>query len=150
MLTKAFLVPTLGYLGLIPFLGAAALALSGQLLLGLEPELMFVGYSAVILAFLCGSLWGKGLGIVDSPASRTLLVVSNLFAVLAWVSLTIESIDYGAALTALGIGYSLILYLEYRMSRILFANIEYPYLALRVRLTAIVLCSHLGMAYLSL
>ena len=50
MLPKQQLVPCLGYLGLAPFLVAAYLSATGQAFLEMDPVLLFIGYSAVILA----------------------------------------------------------------------------------------------------
>ena len=148
MFSKLRLIPTLGFLGLIPFLSAVLLTLAGLGPLGLERSTLFIGYSAMILAFLSGSLWGEGLRIADSFESRVLLISSNLFAVVAWVGLGLNSIDYLIALTVLGMGYALILFLEYQTSRVLYSNCDYPYLSLRARLTFVVLSLHAYMGYL--
>ena len=51
MFSKSRLIPTLGFLGLIPFLSAVLLTLAGLPPLGLEPSTLFIGYSAMILVF---------------------------------------------------------------------------------------------------
>lgn len=148
MLPKEQLIPTLGYLGLIPFLFASYLSATSEMLLGLNPISLFIGYSAVILAFLGGSLWGKGLGIVDSGLSRALLVISNAIALAAWFGLSAGAINHVVAIAALLLGYALMLCLEYRLSSVLFANLNFSYINLRTQLTAIVLLLHIMVLFL--
>jgi len=147
MLPKQRLIPFLGYLGLAPFLVAGYLSATDGVFLGTDPLLSFIGYSAVILAFLSGSLWGKGLGIVDSGFSRALLLISNAIALLAWFGLSAGASNYGVAIAALFSGFLLMLFLEYRMSTLLFANLNFSYINLRSRLTVIVLLLHLLVLY---
>lgn len=59
-------MPTLGWSGLLPFTGSLAVALvqPGWRDLALT---VFIAYSAVILSFLGGARWGRGLASDVSP-----------------------------------------------------------------------------------
>jgi len=74
----------LGYLGLLPFAGALGVSWTGLTVFGLAGEQLFITYSAVILSFLSGVLWGNGLDNTPPTLSRYALVLSNVFALLAW------------------------------------------------------------------
>lgn len=79
----------LTYLGLIPFIGSSvALFLA---LPGLNYSVILESYSAVIASFLSGILWSVALFFPDK-SPKYLLVLSNVLALLAWLSLLIPMV----------------------------------------------------------
>jgi len=73
---------TLTWSGVIPF---AALALVSMIDAPHWAELLLVGYGALILSFLAGTLWTRHL-LGDRTRPR-LLVASNFLVLLAWPAL---------------------------------------------------------------
>ena len=51
----------LGYLGLLPFLFSLVLISTERTLFNLSGQQFFIAYSAVILSFLSGVLWGNAI-----------------------------------------------------------------------------------------
>ncbi len=51
----------LGYLGLLPFMFSLLLIVTERTLFNLSGEQFFIAYSAVILSFLSGVLWGNAI-----------------------------------------------------------------------------------------
>lgn len=82
----------LGIAGLVPFVGFAALALSGGDgglgELGLEPRTILSAYGAVIASFLGGIRWGAAAARGGGSADYLLAVVPSL---LAWAALAAPS-----------------------------------------------------------
>ena len=93
----------LGFAGLLPFIGAL-LALVLNVDLPFKAEQVFVFYSAIILSFLCGAIWGSLLNtnfvapdlagtdfteVHFTKKASALFIVSNLVSLTAWVSLLI-------------------------------------------------------------
>lgn len=83
----------LGFAGLVPFLVPAILMVQGALsapgfqsaaLFGLYAPYVFITYSAIILSFLCGALWGKAVSGDCPQSANALLIFSNLIALSAW------------------------------------------------------------------
>ena len=148
MLSNQRLISSLAFFGLLPFFGATFLTIAGILPLIMDPKEIFVGYSVVILAFLSGSLWGKVLDQADSIPSKVILVASNLIALLGWASLGPS--NYSLVIATLGLGYILILSLEYRFAGLLFGDISPTYFKLRFKLTSIVLLIHVFMVAFSI
>ena len=83
----------LGYFGLVPFLMALIVIVSGENKFGflpgdfvvVDPQIFFVTYSIAILSFLAGTLWQQQF---FSPHGCTQnLVLSNAVVVTAWVAL---------------------------------------------------------------
>lgn len=141
--TKQRVIPGLGYLGVIPFAVAAYFVLQGGQLLQFEPAAVFVGYSSVILAFLGGSLWGRSQLLDDSAITVSLLIASNLIALLGWASLSFAVFNYGVAVSGLILGYVMVLFIEHRCARRLFGSHADSYLDLRRALTSLVVLTHL-------
>ncbi|TQV73166.1 DUF3429 domain-containing protein [Aliikangiella marina] len=54
-----YVVGTLGYMGLIPFIVPLWFVVNHQTLFELSPSRIFIVYSGVILTFLAGAVWGK-------------------------------------------------------------------------------------------
>jgi hypothetical protein len=71
---------TLGYLGLIPFIGLAALQAVGAV----ESSFYLLSYAALILSFLGGTLWTSSIAMSQG---WTVAVVSNGAMLLAWAAL---------------------------------------------------------------
>lgn len=84
MVTTRLTMLRLGYLGLVPFLFSLLLIVSDNTLFNLSGQQFFIAYSAVILSFLSGVLWGNGIDHYYHRLSRNILVLSNLFVLLAW------------------------------------------------------------------
>ena len=151
-LNKQFVIKGLGYAGLLPFLLAMYLLLSGNLLQASDAVTVFLSYSTVILAFLGGTLWGRVLALQESPFTGLLLVASNLIALFAWANLLLGVVSEQAAVAGLAIGFVLVLLVECWFARFLFAGINPDnrdsYLNLRITLTSIVVLLHLLMFYL--
>ena len=80
----------LGYLGLLPFIVGLSLVLLNETLLGISGLQIFISYSAIILSFLSGALWGAALESFSSNLGRTALILSNLFALTAWATLLLD------------------------------------------------------------
>lgn len=102
----------LGYLGLIPFLFSLVLILTDTVLFNLNGQQFFITYSAVILSFLSGMLWGNGIDHYYHRLSRNALILSNLFLLLAWAALLQSSKNYMVATLLLAIGYVAVWYAE--------------------------------------
>ena len=136
-------INSLGYLGLIPFAGAAWLIWAGDGLLGLNPRFLFGSYSAVILGFLGGALWGRSIALESSGAVRRLLLLSNAVALLAWFSLLADLDQIHLVLTALMLGYALLLVAEWRYFGTLLGPVGKDYLQMRFVLTTLVLLAHI-------
>lgn len=86
-------IKVLGFAGLIPFLVPAVLMLEAALtpkgfesaaLFGLYAPYVFITYSAIILSFLCGALWGKAVSGDCRQSANAMLIFSNLIALSAW------------------------------------------------------------------
>jgi len=140
MLSNQRLISSLAFFGLLPFFGATFLTVARILPLMMDPKKIFVGYSVIILAFISGSLWGQVLDQADSIPSRVILVASNPIALLGWASLGLS--NYSLVIATLGLGYILILSLEYRFASLLFGDVSHSYFKLRFKITSIVLLTH--------
>ena len=134
---------TLGFLGLIPFIGST-LAYFLDLTNGINIQAIFITYSAVILSFLCGAIWGQVLEQPAQAKGKPLLVCSNIIALIAWLGLLLEQ-PHLSLLALLG-GYVSVFWLEVRWLRQLRADTSY-YPNMRFILTVIVCAMHLLMLY---
>lgn len=130
---------TLGYLGLIPF-ALSAFAISFELsIFNTSALLIFVSYSAIILSFLSGVMWGNSLNHKESSTNRYTLLLSNLFALLAWFSLLHSTDNYTWAIVALMLGFICIRIAEIKLNS---AHQDEYYQQLRNRLTTCVCGLH--------
>ncbi|MGM0632626.1 MAG: DUF3429 domain-containing protein [Pseudomonadota bacterium] len=129
-------IPLLGYAGLLPFLIALIARGRDVTLMGHAPESLFASYSAVILAFLAGSLWGRAQYQPHDQLVWRLLLLSNAVAVLVWI--TIFAVDPAASLPMLAAGFVILWWFESRWDR----EMTPSYQRLRNRLTALVVLSH--------
>lgn len=140
---------TLGSLGLIPFaVGAGLISTDTQALdLGIgariEPGFLFASYSAIILSFLGGVLWGRSLGLEAAGLGRNLLLLSNGMALLAWFGLIAGPDYFTLTLLALMLGYVVVLSAEQRLAVHADYELLTPYMRMRFFLTNIVLAAHL-------
>ena len=137
----------LGYLGLLPFaisLGVIlAAAVSGPgvhsaALLGLYAPYVFIAYSACILSFLSGAVWRDNTA---EHGAASLLVISNVLAVLAWLCLLAIQVSQMLTLLAIAVlmsGYLMLLWAERMVP-----EVDDRYTAMRVKLTAWVVAMHL-------
>src|SRR5690606_6806112 len=90
------------YLGIIPFVAAAA-AVILQMPLGPFAGLeLFVTYSAVILSFVAGSLWGKVMSSKDSGDDSKALVITTALSLVGWLALLLDHIPFALVILALG------------------------------------------------
>lgn len=149
-MTSRLISNLLGYLGLIPFAAGAGLILSGSDLLGIDATFVFISYSSIILSFLGGVLWGRGLatGTLASH-QRILLVISNGLALLGWFSLLAVMSDgfmgrmsEAGIAAALMVGYLVACAAEVRWAGGAVAGMTGFYLPMRVVLTALVVAIH--------
>lgn len=83
---------TLTYSGTLPLIGSLVLLHFPMMvptalpMAGLDAALIASAYSAVIISFLCGIHWTAYMFFSDR-CPRHLLIISNVVALLAWVSL---------------------------------------------------------------
>eukprot|EP00028_Trichosphaerium_sp_Am-I-7-wt_P001921 CAMPEP_0168530400 /NCGR_PEP_ID=MMETSP0405-20121227/14637_1 /TAXON_ID=498012 /ORGANISM="Trichosphaerium sp, Strain Am-I-7 wt" /LENGTH=150 /DNA_ID=CAMNT_0008554619 /DNA_START=108 /DNA_END=560 /DNA_ORIENTATION=+ len=124
---------TLGALGLVPFLGTAALALTGTSL-GMTAVNYQIMYGASILSFMGGVHWGVATKEPDTMSQTGRYVISVMPSLLA-VGCLMGPPEL--ALVGLGIGFSSLLVYD-----VISVRVMAPwYLKLRIPLTAGVLLS---------
>lgn len=100
-MTKQHLTKILTYLGSLPFLLLTACGLFGvNDLLAINISRILVAYGAIILSFVSGIHFAYGM--LQSKKYSMFLVVSNVIALLTWVSLLI---DVKLAVTVMIVGY---------------------------------------------
>ena len=142
----------LGLLGSLPFLIlsmvvnysviSAGNAASSEIL-GIYAPSIFVNYSAIILAFLSGALWGGRDNIRNSKEQISLLVFTNLMAISAWLLLIASHLSNLLLLISvllLGVAFFAIYLME-----VFYIVISPGYKALRRLLTLIVVISHFSL-----
>lgn len=129
---------TLGYAGLLPFFIATFAHFQQSDLFGLSAAQVFIAYSACILSFMSGAVWGRTLSLVDNSKTHFMRIHSNVFALAAFFALLYQ--QQGISLLILTLGYSLILLLEINH----FSSQQSPrgYHNMRVRLTLTVIALH--------
>lgn len=138
------LIQTLGALGLIPFLASTLIFLFDFHGYGFIAQSVFVAYSAIILSFLSGAIWGQVLEQPFQAKGKALLIGSNLVAILAWCGLLIEQPHM--SLLLLLCGYISIFWLEVRWLKQIRPDQSF-YPNLRFLLTMLVCAMHLLMLY---
>ncbi len=132
------LAPALGLAGLIPFWAPVLAGLLDLSVLGQSPVELFTAYSAVILAFLCGTLWAAAV-LVMRDSARGLLIGSNVLALLAWVALLLNHTL--ASLLLLTLGFVLVLTKEHHV----FEHMPKGYRHMRYGLSGAVVLAHFAM-----
>lgn len=141
----------LAWLGVLPFVLGISITLlnSAQFQFffgGLNGETIFVAYSAIILSFMAGALWGLyHRQPTDSSDNKTIstsaLLITNVWAVLAWVSVLIFFVVPNTLpfiLFVLALGYAHILWVE-KQAQLSDNN----YLSFRKHVTVSVITLHL-------
>ncbi len=145
----------LGYLGALPFLFCAVVLAESTILgggaqaaslFGFYVPYVFVSYSAVILSFVCGALWGSVNGQEVTRTAGKILLFSNIVCLSAWFSLLLTHVSHFMTLFAVGllaIGFTAILFVE----RIV-VNSDGGYWQLRKNLTMVVVSLHLFVLFI--
>ena len=130
----------LGYLGLIPFVFGAVMALLSQELVSLAFQ-AFILYSLAILSFMGGVHWG--LALITGTRQSTRLLISVVPVVAAWICL----IALPAPLTLAVLGGGFIA--QWFIDRPILAELPIPswYLEMRPRLAYVVAGCHLFMLF---
>jgi hypothetical protein len=141
--TQRLIFNLLGYLGFLPFAATAGLALTGTTLFGADPRFLFASYSATILSFLGGVLWGRCLGRTLPMTDSVMLLLSNGFALMAWAALLVSDTRYPLTLVILMAGYCLAYLAERQLTDASVAGLVKYYMKMRLVLTALVLSTHL-------
>ena len=142
----------LGYAGLIPFIFPLGLMVC-ELWFGIVfyhkmvpphfASYMFITYSAVILSFMCGTLWAGWQTIGNNRLAKGAVLVSNLLALSAWGALLlmfIASVPKVFCVILLMFGFISLLTAERMLGTAVMV-----YWRMRLTLTAIVLILHLIM-----
>ena len=130
----------LGFGGLLPFLG---LSLSSLMTIELSlignPLPALVSYGAVILSFLSGILWGRALHRADTESTQGLIITSNVFALLAWLTLLLNTIFWSLLLQI--VGFALVLFFERKLARGTTMTSQSRYYPMRLMLTVgVIVC----------
>lgn len=128
----------LGYAGLIPFIAIAVWrAVAGG---GVDQPAvwLFTSYSAVILSFLAGTLWHS-----KSDQPNLLMVLSNVFAIGAWLAVALIDVN---ALLFLIVTYVALLIVEFKLAK---HQVVGAYVNLRIILTTIVISLHIAMYFMN-
>ena len=96
---EAGLATLLTYAGTLPFIACAALAWldASVRIAGLAQADIAVAYGAVIASFIAGTHWAARVYRPEVSALPT-LVMSNVFALLAWLALLLPQRAWGLAL----------------------------------------------------
>jgi hypothetical protein len=136
------LIYSLGYLGLVPFLVTLLALISGQTWFLVDNSRLFGTYSAVILSFLGGVLWGRSISL-NSQAAKYLFLFSNGIALLAWLSLLLVEAFSSITLGLLITGYAALLLTEYVGYQRFLKDVDKGYLTMRINLTSLVILAHL-------
>ena len=139
----------LGSIGLMPFIASVSRMVSGAWsgggfqsasIFGLYAPYVFLAYSAIILSFLAGTLWGKWETFPSNRHSAAVLIFTNLTSLLAWVSLTVIHISQFLSILAVALlaaGYLGILGVERTLT-----SSSRGYWNLRIGLTTVVVFLH--------
>ncbi|MGM0480523.1 MAG: DUF3429 domain-containing protein [Pseudomonadota bacterium] len=137
---KQKLIHILGAAGILPFLGSALAELMNlSLPYQLQPVTLLVTYGAIILTFLAGVLWGRALHRADSEPTNGLLLLSNMFALLAWLTLLLNSVFW--ALLVQMVSFALLLMFERKLARGSTMTTQLGYYPMRLSLTvAVIVC----------
>lgn len=128
----------LGFAGLLPFIILSVLAFNHSLLAPEMTMLGFVSYSAVILSFVAGTLWGKAVILTLDDNIAKLLIISNIIALGCWIALLTPFVL--SALILLVSGYLYILYVEFKAKQL---STTTSYITLRTILTCVAVVCHI-------
>ena len=130
----------LGYLGLIPFVAGAVIALLSEELASLAFQ-AFILYSLAILSFMGGVHWG--LTLITGTRQGTRLLISVVPVIVAWICLMV--LPAPLTLAILGGGFIA----QWFIDRPILAELPIPswYLEMRPRLAYVVAGCHLFMLF---
>ncbi len=142
---SSFKPKLLTYLGTIPFLFALAIACYGYFDLkeSFGAEIRFTRfksymvahtYGAVIVAFLAGIQWGVSM---NQPSNRQYFIISNVLALMAWISLFAFASFNGIVVILLAFVFALLVDRHAYQAGIISAW----FWQLRVRISAVVMLS---------
>ena len=135
---------SLGYCGLIPIVAGVVLTWWNFETSFFDGPTLFVGYSALILCFLAGAIWGRVLSGVSSRRGSLMLIGSNAIVIIAWLALLISSEFFALGILILSLGYVAILVGEFRFAKRLMSGVTLDYLQLRFTLTILICLGHVG------
>ena len=137
---KTKLMQLLGYVGLIPFLVASLASLMElDLPIPVSPMTLLLTYGAIILSFMAGTLWGRAIHRADSEATNSLLLLSNAFALTAWLTLLLNSVFW--SLLVQMIGFALLIAFERALARGTLMTTQSGYYPMRLILTTgVIVC----------
>lgn len=138
----------LGLLGLVPFFVILLPFFGMERLLSVSIPFLFTCYSATILSFLAGVLWGRVLADDDSLLTFFILIFSNAMALFSWAGLLLYEASRASSLLLLMLGYLFVLLAELRYRRRIFHKLDSGYVRLRVLLTGTVLVLHVFALFL--
>ncbi|MCT8985368.1 DUF3429 domain-containing protein [Shewanella phaeophyticola] len=127
----------LGVAGLMPFIVLSLLAFNHSVLSPEHTLLGFISYSAIILSFMAGTLWGKAVVLSTEDNFAKLLIVSNVIALGCWVAL-LTPFEL-SALILLFSGYLYLLFVEFKAKQL---SSSASYMTLRTILTSVVALCH--------
>ncbi|WP_187424839.1 DUF3429 domain-containing protein [Marinomonas sp. IMCC 4694] len=139
-----FLTTLLGSLGVIPFATATYLNWQNETFLGWSGHELFSTYSAMILSFLSGALWGQLVHKQVSTFGKWLLLSTKLIALAAWLALLMHTTALAIALLLLG--FMSIFWLEVRANTLIQPSHSH-YFNMRFVITLVVCVLHLLMLY---
>ncbi len=126
----------LTYAGAVPFVISLLMMWLGLSLWMVPASKLFLSYSAVINAFMAGSMWGRLLREEANTQQAVLAVVSNALALIGWAALALDSGVHASVV--LLFSYLLILIIDV-LNR---ASLPDYYLPLRLKITAAVVLLH--------
>ncbi len=151
-MTRLTLSTVLGYVGLIPFMVPlylmvqafyAQAGLQSAAIFGLYAPYVFIAYSATILSFLGGTLWGQAQQSDSDGLALKAIVFSNALALAAWISLLMIYIAPLMTLVAVCLmlaGFLSLLVVE----RLLGKMPDPDWWTMRIQLTSMVGLAHVG------
>lgn len=135
---------SLGYVGLTPIVVSILLTWRNAEFISFDGPTLFAGYSALILCFLAGAIWGRVLSGASSREGSLILVGTNAVVVMAGTALLVSSKFFITGILILSLGYAAILAGEFRSARTLMTGVTLDYLQLRFILTILIGLGHIG------
>ncbi|MEJ2763423.1 DUF3429 domain-containing protein [Photobacterium sp. MCCC 1A19761] len=137
------LMTRLAYLGLLPFIISLICLWTDTRLFDIPPQQLFIAYSAVILSFLAGILWGNAIDHIRHQLSRNALILSILFSLIAWGVLLRAPEHFALSVLLLLFGFVAVWFAEMKIRQIEKEGQPADYQPMRNRLTGIVALIHL-------
>tara|TARA_Y100000768_G_C23942895_1_gene666060 strand:- start:799 stop:1236 length:438 start_codon:yes stop_codon:yes gene_type:complete len=133
----------LSYLGLVPFLMAAVVVLIFNIPVSVVAP-VFIIYSALILSFMSGALWG--MSFIFDERKDCIQLVSVMYPLIAWGLILWGNMLL--TLVCLSLSYIHLWWFEKRLFA--HAQIGVQYQQMRLLLTTLVVLSHLAVIFYSL